>query len=289
MDVGRVGDRMSEVPQQFVGFFDDAATFPPGLASLDQAVTDHVRRRSSRLVSAVGPAVLALSDLRRARRVASGLDLSSGPIDVSVVTPAGALNEALAVREQVVPELRVVAIELKTDPVDSQVWTDQVRVAAAVDDVPVFLEVSAEQIADGALDLLACTGLQLKFRTGGTEAHLFPTPEQLGDVLTQAVRGGIPFKLTAGLHEAVRHIDPSTGFQHHGFLNIALAAQAARAGEPPARVALYLAETDEAALAREVTASDGTWRESFRSFGTCSVTEPADSLRRLGLFPPNEG
>ncbi len=278
---------MSEVPQQFVRFFDDAATFPPGLAPVDQAVTDHVRRRSSRFAQAVGPAVLALADLNRARHVASGLDLSGEPIDVSVVTPAGALHEALAVRDQVGPELRVVALELKIDSGDRQVWTDQVRAAAAVEDVPIFVELTAEQIAADALDLLAGTGLQLKFRTGGAEAHHFPTPAQLAEVLARAIRGGIPFKLTAGLHEAVRYLDPTTGFHHHGFLNIAMAAQAACTGEQPDRVALYLAETDEAALAREATASNGTWRESFRSFGTCSVSEPAESLRRLGLLPPD--
>ena len=36
------------VPAQFVAFFDDAATFPPGLAPLEKAVTDHVARWRTR-------------------------------------------------------------------------------------------------------------------------------------------------------------------------------------------------------------------------------------------------
>ena len=73
----------------------------------------------------------------------------------------------------------------------------------------------------------------------------------------------------------------TTGFTHHGFLNIALATQAARADEDPGVVA----GTDPTTLASAAAESDGTWRESFGSFGTCSVGEPAGSVRRLDLFP----
>ncbi|WP_435198194.1 hypothetical protein [Janibacter sp. GS2] len=277
---------MREVPEQFIGFFDDAATFPPGLAPVDRAVRDHVARRSDPFVTAVGPAVHALADLPRARAVAAGLDLSGGPVEVCVVTPAGALHEALEARDEVGPELAVVAVELKTDPSDRAVWTEQVRAAAgAVAQIPVYVELTAGQVADGALDLLAGTGLDLKYRTGGIEAHLFPTPEQLGEVLAAAVAADLSFKLTAGLHEAIRYTNATTGFTHHGFLNIALATEAARTGESAGQVAAWLAETDPDRLAGATAASDGRWRESFRSFGTCSVSEPADSLRRLQLFP----
>ena len=275
---------MSRVPPQFLRFFDDAATFPPGLAPVERAVRDHVARRSSPVLPAVGPAVLALADLPQAREVAAGLDLTDR-VEVSVVTPAGALHEALRTAEEVHPQLRVVALELKTDPTDRDTWTRQIREAATVDGLPVFVELTAGQVADGALDLLAGTGLALKYRTGGIEAHLFPTPEELGEVLTAAVAADLPFKLTAGLHEAIRYTNPDTGFTHHGFLNIALATEAARSGAGREVVADWLAETDPARLGQAAAASDGVWRESFTSFGTCSVDEPADSLRRLELFP----
>lgn len=148
---------MSAVPEQFVAFFDDAATFPPGLAPVTQAVTDHVARRSTLLEGAVGPAVLSLADLSEARRVAAGLDLSGGPVEVSVVTPAGRLGEALEMAKGVAPELQVVAVELKTDPDDRAVWEAQIREAAAVADVPVYVELTAAQVTQGALDLLAGT------------------------------------------------------------------------------------------------------------------------------------
>lgn len=279
------GTQGATVPDQFVELFDDAATFPPGLASVERAVTDHVARRDDLLDGAVGPAVLALADLPEARAVAGSLDLTAGPVEVSVVTPAGQLADALEAAKGVAPELRVIALELKTDPSQRATWVEQIRAAAAVPDLPVYVELTADQVADGALDLLSGTALRLKYRTGGTEAHLFPTPQELGDVLGAAIGARLPFKLTAGLHEAIRYTDERTGFTHHGFLNIALATQAARAGEGREVVAGWLAETDPQRLAAGGAASDGRWRESFTSFGTCSVGEPAEALRRLDLFP----
>lgn len=271
--------------ERFVGFFDDAAIFPPGLAPLEQAVTDHVARRANRLNDAVGPAVLKLQDLPETQRIASKLNLRNRPIAVSVVTPAGQLQAALDTATQIGPQLRLAAVELKTEPADRQVWAAQIREAAAVDGVPVYMELNAEQVAAGALELLEGTGLRLKYRCGGTEAHLFPTPEQLAAVLVETVSARLAFKLTAGLHEAVRYTDPTTGFTHHGFLNIALATEAARQKRGVEGVSALLMETEPEPLVELVKASDGAWRESFMSFGTCSVGEPAASLERLGLFP----
>jgi hypothetical protein len=273
------------VPAQFVAFFDDAATFPPGLAPLEKAVADHVARWADPLVAAVGPAVLKLDDLPEARRIAAGLDRGDRPVEVSAVVPAGRLRAALDAAQQIGPELRMVSIELRTDAGDQDVWSAQIREAAAAPGIPVYVELTADQVRGGALELLEGTGLRLKHRTGGIEADLFPSPEQLAAVLVEAVAARIPFKLTAGLHEAVRHTNPATGFTHHGFLNIAMATEAARAHEPAERVARLLTETDPAPLVELAKASDGSWRGSFTSFGTCSVGEPAASLERLGLFP----
>ena len=63
-----------------------------------------------------------------------------------------------------------------------------------------------------------------KFRTGGLAAELFPTPVELAAVICACRDRELPFKLTAGLHHALRHTDPETGFTHHGFLNVLVAA-----------------------------------------------------------------
>jgi hypothetical protein len=133
---------------------------------------------------------------------------------------------------------------------------------------------------------LVAAGLRLKIRTGGVVPAAFPDERQLSAVLDAAVRGGIAFKLTAGLHDPVRHRDPATGFEHHGYLNVLLATDRALRG---ADVAEALADQDGVRVATAIAGLDDSRaeriRQHFISFGTCSVTEPVDGLRRHGLLP----
>ena len=80
----------------------------------------------------------------------------------------------------------------------------------------------------------APTGVPIaaKFRTGGLAAELFPTPVELAAVICACRDRELPFKLTAGLHHAMRHTDPETGFTHHGFLNVLAATCAGRPTAP---------------------------------------------------------
>ncbi len=131
---------------------------------------------------------------------------------------------------------------------------------------------------------LADRGAGLKIRCGGVSAHLFPTPLEVALSLVAAAHAGIPVKATAGLHHAVRHRDPDTGFTHHGYLNLVVAAAHAAAGAPVGEVAEVLGETDPAtlvALAREL--GDPTPRPLLFSYGSCSTSTPLIEARDLGL------
>ena len=86
-----------------------------------------------------------------------------------------------------------------------------------------------------ALDELAAREIHLKFRTGGASADLFPTSAQLAVCIEAALDRELPFKCTAGLHNAVRHRDEETGFEHHGFLNVLLATRTSLDGGDPER------------------------------------------------------
>ena len=94
----------------------------------------------------------------------------------------------------------------------------------------------------------------------------------------------LPFKLTAGLHHAVRHADPETGFVHHGFLNVLAGALAAVRDEAEvADVAELLADHRPGAAGRDGPASDRTiQRPLWVGFGSCSIDEPLTDLARLG-------
>jgi hypothetical protein len=126
----------------------------------------------------------------------------------------------------------------------------------------------------------------LKLRTGGETADAFPDDARLAAALADALARGLRFKLTAGLHHAVRHTDPATGFEHHGFLNVVLAVHAALT-ESGDDLAVTLAERDASVVAAGVAnldeAARGLVRSRFLSLGTCSITDPIGDLRGLGL------
>jgi hypothetical protein len=139
-----------------------------------------------------------------------------------------------------------------------------------------------------ALSLVAARGRGAKLRTGGRVTAAFPTDLELAIFIHACVEEGVPFKCTAGLHHAVRHVDKATGFEHHGFLNILLATCHAVLGGSVSSVADVLALRDPAEVVGRLTLeSEDTLaaaRGRFVAFGSCSFTEPVDDLVRLGLI-----
>lgn len=280
---GATGGR-EDIAPAYLKFFDDAAVFPPGSASLDRAIHDWYARERSPLAEVTGPLVLRPGDLSAAqdlvRRLAPGRALP-----VVVVAAVEEAERLVASRRILEPEVSLVGLELTARP-SALSWDEAVhRIREVAAEVPVAVELDARQMAADSAASLVELGIIVKFRAGGLDAALFPTPETLGSMVHEAVRRGVPFKLTAGLHQAVRHTNPQTGLTHHGFLNVALAVEKARNGEDLNAVVEALRQTDGDALSSWAQASDGVWRESFRSFGTCSVREPLESLAQLGLFP----
>lgn len=272
------------IPDTYRGFFDDAATFPPGRAPLEDAVRAYLERRPTPLDAVVGPMVLPVADLPATAELLAQIAPEAAPFPVSAVVPIGGLADARRTVAELDARINVTAFELKTAGDDdlSAFIKELGRVVA--DCIGVWLELVAEQVDDDSLTLMRERGVGLKFRTGGLTADLFPSAHTLAEVIRGAARAGVRFKLTAGLHEAIRFTSTETGLDHHGFLNIAAATAAARTGADTAAVAELLGSTDAAELTS--LTRDGAWRRSFNSFGTCSIREPVESLQRLGLLDP---
>ncbi|QVQ51867.1 hypothetical protein J4H86_24420 [Spiractinospora alimapuensis] len=272
------------VPDTYRAFFDDAATFPPGRAPLEDAVRAYLARRPTPLAAAVGPMVLPVADLPATAELLARIDPGAAPVPVSAVVPLGGLTDAHRVATEVASRITVTGWEVKTAS-DDDLPALVERAGHVVAEGPaVWLELVADQIDETSLAMLGKRGVGLKFRTGGLTADLFPSAHTLAEVIQGAVRAGVRFKLTAGLHEALRFTSTVTGLDHHGFLNIAAATAAARAGADTAVVAALLGSTDGGQLTP--LTEDGAWRRSFTSFGTCSIGEPVESLQRLGLLDP---
>ncbi|MEV0192015.1 hypothetical protein AB0I39_26200 [Kitasatospora purpeofusca] len=287
------------VPPLFQGLFDDAAVFPPGNLPVAEAVPAHLAHRAAPYAAAVGP---LLCGAGRLGELAAAADAVTGPaggteadgtadgtgprLRVGLVLPGGSseLGPALTAAAP----FAVAGVELAT--------RDAREAVAALDlllppNVPAAVELPRELLrGDGleeVLDVLVDSPYRAKFRTGGVVAGAFPDEAELAGFLTGCAQRGLPYKCTAGLHHAVRHTDPATGFEHHGFLNVLLAA----AETDPKAAAEILAERSGAVLAeavRSLTDRQVTViRNSFTAFGTCSIAEPLDDLAALGLLSPD--
>jgi hypothetical protein len=271
----------------FDGLFDDAALFPPGDAPMAAAVPAH-RRHHAALGALVGPFVVPAARLEEL-----AAQLGDGPaFGISMIAAAGDLPAVVA-RVAADPRLTLAAVEVPV-VADADAATRTLRVLddEVPENVPAAVEVPRTDARDQVLDVLAGSRYRAKLRTGGLAAQLFPSPAELAATLHACVTRRLAVKCTAGLHHAVRHTDPATGFTHHGFLNVLLAAEALTSGASPLVAADWLSETDAGTLVSSVR----TWsadraapaRTVFTSFGTCSVTEPVDDLVTLGLLPSPE-
>ena len=271
------------VPRLLTGLVDDAAVFPPGSATLPDAVTAHRAHRLAWYRPLVGPLLVPVSEL-------PALDAGRAPtIGVIGDTGLGALPAAVAKATGAGLEVVQVEVPVAKRGEDPQPGLGTLRrFAADHPDLDVYAEVPLTWGLLAALDTIAearAAGLRIspKFRTGGLAAELFPTPVELAAVLCACRDRELRFKLTAGLHHAVRHTDPETGFTHHGFLNVLVGALLADEGAEVATVSEMLAATHPLPLVEPAKARRNDERPLWAGFGSCSVLEPLTDLVRLGL------
>lgn len=290
------------VPAAFRGLVDDAAIFPPGNAPLTEAVPAHREHRKAPYADLVGPFVLGEGRLPDLLDEVSD-DVEPLPVSVVIGGGAGAIEGAVrwATRTGAL-ELRGVEIAVRADAT-GEIAHNAKRIVTAVDqlvaagelddETPVFLEMPrlyGEAPGHGwlsALDEIAAMDHRLKLRTGGVEADAFPGARELATCIDAALDRELAFKCTAGLHNALRHRDEETGFQHHGFLNVLLATRASLDGGSVEDVAAVLEVDDRDEVLTAVREQEDmlpSTRRWFTSFGSCSVLEPVEDLTDLGLM-----
>jgi hypothetical protein len=275
----------SALPAAWAGLVDDAAVFPPGDVPLPEAVAAFRQRRDEWYADLVG--ALVVTDTK--------LPEVDPEVPVSVVLTGGAGAVAGVARYGARREGPLAGLEVALRDLDDLAGNTR-RVVAAVeaargdgrlDGTELFVELpQTDPTHDwlAAADAVAEAELHLKFRTGGVEAHLFPSAAAVASWIDAALDRETSFKCTAGLHHALRHRDHETGFEHHGFLNVLLATRVAFDGGSTAEVAQVLDDrypNDLVAMAR--TSDLVGARRWFTAFGSCSVSEPLDDLLALGL------
>lgn len=271
----------------FTRLLDDAAIFPPGNAPMADAIAAHHCHRQAEHAPMVGAFVC--SDVRwEELRHALGAD--GRALEVSLVVTGGPARLAPAVHAaQSDPRITLASVEV---PVGGAGGCDLPRWLGVLDDVrpanvATYLELPLGPALPELVEVVARSPHLVKLRTGGTAAAAFPNARILAEAVSACLVHRVPFKLTAGLHHAVRHRDPDTGFEHHGFLNVLAAVAEGLSGASCTDLAGVLAERNPRILVSAVTSGDPNLvRRNFRSFGTCSISDPVADLRKLQLFPP---
>ena len=280
------------------GLVDDAAVFPPGLAPADVALAEHHQHRAAPYSGVIGPLLVPVAGADAFGRAFAA---DARPVDVSLIGDATSADAVAGVVETMAglpPHVHVRAVEVAV-PATEEAAHDQANAASDTaarldaelpDGVLAWVEVRRGRGVADALAALAegPARVRAKFRTGGTRADAFPSAAELAGVLHAAVRTGVPLKLTAGLHHAVRHTGTETGFAHHGFLNVLAAVADALDGAAESDLARQLDSRDAHSLVERVRDLDGVQtvavRRAFASFGCCGVTDPVNDLVDLGLL-----
>ena len=157
----------------------------------------------------------------------------------------------------------------------------------------IYIELPWDHPLDDALAELATEEwIRVKFRTGGKTKDAYPSPLQLASVLKQCIDLEIEFKLTAGLHEPIAHVDSSNGAFAHGFLNVLMATFASYQDDASVNELAEILESSDQSLwsikkglsfnGKTLSEDDlNNARSFFGSFGSCSITEPLEGLQRL--------
>jgi len=275
------------------GLIDDAAMFPPGNAPLPDAISAHHDHLRAPYAPLVGPLLCAEPRLRELR------ENVTAPIQVGVIVTggAGAIGPALAFASGS-EHIDVVGAEIALRDEDDLARNAE-RIVRMLDielpeNATAAIEVPRTYGREPggswweALDTIAATGHRLKFRTGGEDADAHPGPRELATFIEAALDRECAFKLTAGLHHAVRNTDPQHGYEQHGFVNVLTATRRILDGGNVDDAAAALDRRDAESLADDVR----TWDEHtatstrgwFASMGSCSITDPVDDLTALELI-----
>lgn len=275
-----------DVPSLLARLVDDAALFPPGSATVPDAVRLHLEGRTSDHADLVG---LFLCPASRLPELITELIKVKPPkpVELSLVidTGLGGVPKALSIVESRAELLALRMVEMPAPSDVDEVWLERVSEFVPEDVIRVI-----EPRRGGAewlqgIQRVIEHGSWPKLRCGGLSGENFPSIEEVADFLSVINAGAASFKATAGLHNAVRHIDEETGFTHHGFLNLLIAVSRLISGGD---VHEALASTDGKALAEEATALTEhealSVRGVFASYGSCSLTDPVADLEELGLL-----
>jgi hypothetical protein len=289
---------MSAVEALLARIVDYAGLFPPASLDMDSAIRNFHNYLDGDHARMLANFVLPAARLAEFAETFSGICCTEQeqPWTLSVVTSAETAPEDLQAIDdfqQGAAFLSAVEIKVPTLPTARSILRILPRRRAH------YVEIAPTHAAK-FFPLLASSGARAKLRTGGVTPEAIPTPGAIAGFLLECAAARVPFKATAGLHHAVRGVQPLT-YQvgsptatTYGFLNVFLAATLAYHGSNEKELVETLTEQDPKAF--QLDEDLITWHDHRMStdqiervraefaigFGSCSFTEPIDDLKAMG-------
>lgn len=284
------------------GLIDYAGLFPPAKLPVHESLTSYLRYQR-------GPESVIVDrfvcDTHRLQQLAEALRNEGEAIRIAVVGSGGSnLDEFESGLESDANEMNRF-LELAGDLAEIQCYEAKapfvegfdraLRDLEAFRDIDVFVEIPILEPEEKLAQIAETGWIGVKGRTGGLTPEAVPAPLSLAGFIQQVLDLDVHFKLTAGLHEPLRHFDSAVGAKVHGFLNIAAAAMLhLRDTLSRTEIAQVLeVETVEVSVNSqslvwgEVEFSVGdvrSLRDLWHGVGSCSVDEPLEGLAKLGLM-----
>jgi hypothetical protein len=267
------------------GVLDYAGMFPPASLDIGDAMATYARYRASADAWMLGTFVTSADRLE-------ALDPAIGPVSI-VMNAATAADVEPALRTG--RRMRIAAIEFRPVAPD-----DVSALAAEVPgNVQAYFEVALDADLERGLDAVAASGGSAKVRTGGLTPDAFPAASAIYRFMRACADRGLSAKATAGLHHALTGRYPLTYEEAgptasmYGFLNVSAAAALVHAGMREKEILPVLAESSPGAFRFDdegigwrdyvipTSVLAATRQTLFRSFGSCSLHEPIEDLKRM--------
>ena len=274
----------------FAKLVDDAALFPPGNAPMPAAVRGYLDALAGDHAGLMGVFLCPASRLPELIvEVVKAKPAEPVPISLVVDNGLGGVPKAVSTVESRRNMLRLRMVEMSAPSDVDATWLERVSEFVPEDVVRVV-----EPVRPGPGDRAAWLdgvrrvaryGCWPKLRCGGLRAGAFPVVSDVSDFLTAVCAENVSFKASAGLHHAIRYRDDETGFVHHGFVNVMVGVARTLAGRDAGPA---LESTDTDALVAELNelpdATARAVRQTFASYGSCSLEDPIADLTKLGLL-----
>ncbi|RBM19323.1 hypothetical protein DI005_16725 [Prauserella sp. PE36] len=274
------------IPPLFARLVDDSALFPPGDATMPEALKGHFETRAGEHAGVLG--VFLCQASRLPELITELIKIRPKeplPLSLIIDTGLGGVPKAISIVESRNELLALRMVEMPAPSDVDEVWLERVSEFVPEDVVRVVEPRRGVGWLDGVRKVIE-HGSWPKIRCGGLSRENFPSVDEVADFLSVVSSfSGAAFKATNSLHRAVRHVDADSGFEHHGFLNLLVASARCLSG---GNVRDALASTDGEALASEAAElSDEAAkavRAVFASYASATFDEPIADLKGLGLL-----